>query len=141
MLTARVLPSAVGDTMFANQYRSYEALSEPMRTFIDGLEAVHRRRFEDGVEEAVHPVAPAHRITGRRTLFVNRNYTVGIDGMAEEEGKAILEFLYTHSSRNEFTCRHHWAMGDVVVWDNFSVLHCVIGDVAEPRLLHKATMK
>lgn len=140
MLTARVLPTAGGDTLFSNQYRAYEALSESMRAFIDGLAAVHRRRFKDSVEEAIHPIAPVHPVTGRRALFVNRDYTVGIDGMSDEESKAILELLFVHSSRNEFTCRHHWAMGDVVVWDNLSVLHCVIGDVNEPRLLHKATM-
>jgi taurine dioxygenase len=146
MLAARVLPPAGGDTMFANQHAAFEALSPAMQGIVAGLRAVHRRVARDGEgrvvehDEAVHPVAPRHPVTGRRALFVNRDYTVAIDGFTAAESAALLEFLYTNSSRPEFTCRHRWDMGDVIVWDNRSLLHCVVGDATGPRLLHKATM-
>ncbi len=146
MLVARQLPLSGGDTMFANQHAAFEALSSPMRTFVSTLRAWHRRiaRDADGrvkeLDEAIHPVAPHHPVTGRPALFVNRDYTVGIDGLSAPESDAVLQFLYAHSARPEFTCRHRWRMGDVVVWDNRSLLHCVVGDATGPRLLHKATM-
>jgi len=110
------------------------------------LRAWHRRvaRADDGrvveLDEAIHPVAPRHPVTGQRALFVNRDYTVRIDDFTAAESAALLEFLYAHSCRSDFTCRHRWRMGDVVVWDNRSLLHCVVGDATGPRLLHKATM-
>jgi len=146
MLVARLLPPAGGDTMFANQHAAFEALSPPMQHIVAGLRATHRRVAHDGEgrvvehDEASHPVAPVHPVTGRRALFVNRDYTVAIDGFAAAESEALLGFLYAHSARPEFTCRHRWAMGDVVLWDNRSLLHCVVGDATGPRLLHKATM-
>ena len=146
MLVARVLPPSGGDTMFANQHASFDALSPAMQEIVTRLRAVHRRvaRDADGRivehDEAIHPVAPRHPVTGRRALFVNRDYTVAVDGFAPAESDALLEFLYAHSARPEFTCRHRWDMGDVVLWDNRSLLHCVVGDATGPRLLHKATM-
>ena len=146
MLVARVLPPSGGDTMFANQHAAFDALSPSMQEIVTHLRAVHRRiaRDADGRvvehDEAIHPVAPKHPVTGRRALFVNRDYTVAIDGFTATESAALLEFLYTHSARPEFTCRHRWDMGDVVLWDNRSLLHCVVGDATGPRLLHKATM-
>ena len=69
-----------------------------------------------------------------------QDYTVAIEGFTAPESDAMLAFLYAHSVRPEFTCRHRWTMGDVVLWDNRSLLHCVVGDATGPRLLHKATM-
>jgi taurine dioxygenase len=146
MLVAKVLPPAGGDTMFANQHAAFEALSPPMQGIVVGLRAVHRRVARDSEgrviehDEASHPVAPIHPVTGRRALFVNHDYTVAIEGFAPAESDALLALLYAHSARPEFTCRHRWAMGDVVLWDNRSLLHCVVGDATGPRLLHKATM-
>jgi taurine dioxygenase len=146
MLVARVLPPSGGDTMFANQHAAFEALSPAMQQIVAGLRAMHRRVLRDADgrviehDEAVHPVAPRHPVTGRRALFVNRDYTVGIDGFTPAESDALLGFLYEHTARPEFTCRHRWDMGDVIVWDNRSLLHCVVGDATGPRLLHKATM-
>jgi len=146
MLVARVLPPSGGDTMFANQHAAFDALSPAMQSIVVGLRAVHRRvaRDADGRvvehDEATHPLAPQHPVTGRRALFVNRDYTVAIEGFTAAESDAMLAFLYAHSVRPEFTCRHRWTMGDVVLWDNRSLLHCVVGDATGPRLLHKATM-
>jgi taurine dioxygenase len=146
MLVARVLPPSGGDTMFANQHAAFEALSPAMQAIVTQLRAVHRRvaRAADGrvveQDEAIHPIAPKHPITERRALFVNRDYTVAVDGFTPTESDALLAFLYAHACRPEFTCRHRWDMGDVVLWDNRSLLHCVVGDATGPRLLHKATM-
>ena len=146
MLVARVLPPSGGDTMFANQHAAFEALSPAMQDIVVGLRAIHRRVARDSEgrviehDEAIHPVAPRHPITGRRALFVNRDYTVAIEGFSQPESDALLTFLYVHSVLPQFTCRHRWAMGDVVLWDNRSLLHCVVGDATGPRLLHKATM-
>jgi taurine dioxygenase len=146
MLVARVLPPSGGDTMFANQHAAFDALSPAMQDIVSRLRAVHRRvaRDTDGRviehDEATHPIAPRHPVTGRRALFVNRDYTAAVEGFTPSESDALLAFLYAHSARPEFTCRHRWAMGDVVLWDNRSLLHCVVGDATGPRLLHKATM-
>lgn len=146
MLVARVLPPSGGDTMFANQHAAFDALSPAMQEIVVGLRAVHRRVARDSEgrvierDEATHPIAPRHPVTGRRALFVNRDYTVAVEGFTPSESVALLAFLYEHSSRPEFTCRHRWTMGDVVLWDNRSLLHCVVGDATGPRLLHKATM-
>ena len=146
MLVARLLPPSGGDTMFANQHAAFDALSPAMQQIVTGLRAIHRRVARDGEgrvvehDEAAHPVAPRHPVTTRRALFVNRDYTVAIEGFTPSESDALLDLLYAHSARPEFTCRHRWAMGDVVLWDNRSLLHCVVGDATGPRLLHKATM-
>jgi taurine dioxygenase len=146
MLTAVTLPEAGGDTMFANQHLAFETLSATMQGVAVQLRAQHRRSLPDHRtnvvehDEAVHPIAPHHPVTGRRALFVNADYTVGIDGMTAEESRPLLEFLYRHSVRPEFTCRHRWSPGDAVLWDNRSLLHAVVGDPTGPRLLHKVTM-
>jgi taurine dioxygenase len=146
MLVARLLPPSGGDTMFANQHAAFDAMSPAMQDIVVGLRAIHQRVARDGEgrviehDEATHPVAPAHPINGRRALFVNRDYTTAIEGFTTSESDALLAFLFAHSCRPEFTCRHRWAMGDVVLWDNRSLLHCVVGDATGPRLLHKATM-
>lgn len=146
MLVARTLPPSGGDTMFANQQAAFRALSPALADFVTGLRARHRRVGRDASgssvvsDEALHPVAPRHPATGVRGLFVNRDYTVDIAELAPDESSALLSFLYQHMVRPEFTCRHRWSMGDVVLWDNRSVAHCVVPDATGPRLLHKATM-
>jgi taurine dioxygenase len=146
ILVARRLPAAGGDTMFANQHLAFDRLSPTMQGVVSSLRAVHRReaRDEQGTllteDEAAHPVAIRHPRSGRLALFVNRDYTVGIEGMARDESRPILEFLWQHASQMGFTCRHRWQPGDVVVWDNWSVLHRVVDDATGDRLLHKVTV-
>jgi taurine dioxygenase len=146
ILVARVLPAAGGDTMFSNQHLAFERLSPALQDVLAGLRARHSRVVvrPDGSTvsfgEAVHPVAPRHPLTGRRALFVNADYTTSIDGMTEEESIPLLHYLYGHACRPELTCRHQWSAGDVVLWDNRSLLHCVVSDVEGDRLLHKVTV-
>jgi taurine dioxygenase len=149
MLLARRLPSAGGDTMFANQYLAFEALAAPIRDMLMQLRALHSgegmyRRLgldPDKAPRNVHPVVRTHPETGRRCLFVNRIWTRRIEGVSDEESKVLLEFLYEHSARPEFTFRHRWSEGDLLLWDNRSTLHYAIRDYgAEFRTMHRATI-
>jgi taurine dioxygenase len=135
ILTPRILPPVGGDTMFSNQYLAFDALSPRLQEVLLGLKALHRGTSvaaEKGLSQSdvewVHPVVRVHPETGRRALYVNANYTKRFDGMTEEESAPLLQYLYRHSARPEFTCRHRWQPGDVVVWDNRAVLHALVGD-------------
>jgi taurine dioxygenase len=148
MLLARVVPNAGGDTMFANQYAAYETLSEGLKHTLHSLRAVHcgtELAKQAGVsQDAVthsHPVVRTHPETGRRSLFVNGNYTRHFEGWTEAESAPLLQYLYAHASRPEFTWRHHWRPGDLLIWDNRCTQHAVIGDAAgAERVLHRVTI-
>ena len=126
MLLAREIPPFGGDTMFANQYAAYEALSPAMQELLDPLRGVASSaladvsktredrmrdvgdaaaRTTDRVFEASHPVVRTHPETGRKSLFVNVAHTARFDGMTEEESKPLLQFLFQHQVKPEFTCR------------------------------------
>lgn len=148
MLLARTLPEAGADTMFANQHVAFETLSPALQRTLVGLRARHRgteRAADAGLAmvdvEHTHPVAPRHPETGRRMLFVNPDYTTGIDGWTPEESRPLLDFLYRWSTRSELTVRHRWSPGDFVLWDNRNLLHCVVADATGDRLLHKVTVE
>lgn len=151
----------LGDTLWASAAAAYEALDEDMRNRLDGLEATFslRRRFNkivaDGnrdaamtesqkekVPEVIHPVVRRHPVTGRKSIFVNEGHTSHVLGLPENESRDLLDFLWTHCRRPEFTYRHHWKPGDVVMWDNIPTQHIAICDYALPqrRLLHRTTL-
>ena len=152
-LYAIEVPPYGGDTMFANQYLAYESLSEGMRRLLDGLKAVHgarsyndeidrgsytdaramKLRFDDVMrraagQEVVHPVVRTHPETGRRALYVHPAYVLRFEGWSEAESRPLLEFLYAHSTRPEFTCRYRWMKGTLALWDNRCALHYPIND-------------
>ncbi len=151
-------PEVGGDTAFANLQLAYDNLSEPMRKIVDGLRAVHSaaRLFgskardpgnvmmkdmstEEGDAEVTHPVVRTHPGSGRRGLFVHAAYTQGLAGFEEEESKAILQFLYAHASRMEFTCRVRWQPHMVLVWDNRCTYHSAIADYDALRYIERVT--
>jgi taurine dioxygenase len=148
LLLARVIPPYGGDTMFANQYDAYAGLSDGLRATLDGLRAVHRGTelaAEAGIDASAvtssHPVVRTHPETGRRALFVNGNYTKHLDGWTEAESAPLLEYLYAEASRPEYTWRHRWQAGDMIIWDNRCTQHCVIGDTrGQERVLHRVTI-
>lgn len=141
-LHARQLPSTGGDTAFANQHYAYETLDEELRDRIEGLEAFHTGKvFGPDVEDSVHPIVRTHDETGQKALFVNPNFTKYIVGLPKEESDSILLQLFFHSSRPEFQYRHKWAVGDLVLWDNRSVMHYAIGDYDELRIMHRIVIK
>ena len=149
------VPPYGGDTMFANQYLAYEALSPTMKTLLNGLRAVHsdigiagpqasrnklrstKNRDDDAWRETrnSHPIVRTHPETGRKCLFVNASYTVGIEGMTATEGKALLDFLLEHGNRPEFTFRFRWQKGSIAFWDNRSTKHIALGDTGPFRRL------
>ena len=149
------VPPYGGDTMFANQYLAYEALSPTMKKLLDGLRAVHsdigiagpqasrnklrstKNRDDDGWREtrSTHPIVRTNPETGRKCLFVNASYTVGIEGMTAAEGKPLLDFLLEHGHRPEFTFRFRWQKGSIAFWDNRSTKHIALGDTGPFRRL------
>lgn len=148
ILVARTLPPVGGDTMFANQYAAYDSLSEGMKRLLTGLHAVNQGTalaLESGLSEEdvmwTHPVVRTHPETGRKSLFVNADYTKRFEDMTEAESAPLLHYLYEQGSRAEFTYRHRWQEGDVLMWDNRAVLHAVIGDVGgAERSLHRVAV-
>ena len=142
ILHMRIVPPVGGDTLFASMYAAYEALSPHMQRYLDGLAATHdgepyyRGRYVDrGVDDrgksyprAVHPVVRTHPETGRRALYVNRMFTTRINGVAREEGEAVLAFLIAHCARPEFQMRFRWRPDSVAFWDNRCVQHQALWD-------------
>jgi taurine dioxygenase len=143
LLLARVVPPFGGDTMWSSGYLAYERLSEGLRATLDGLRAVHQGTelaASAGLDAesvtAVHPVVRTHPETGRKALFVNGNYTTRFEGWTVEESAPLLTMLYAQFARSDHTYRHHWQVGDLVIWDNRCTQHAVVGDAggAERRL-------
>jgi taurine dioxygenase len=148
LLLARVLPKVGGDTMFASAVKAFGSLSSGMQVMLRTLSAVHEGTSlaaDAGLDHeavvAVHPVVRTHPDTGGEALFVNDNYVTRIDGWTPEESQPLLEYLYGVIGRYENTYRHRWRDGDLVIWDNRSTQHAVVGDVAgEERVLHRVTI-
>lgn len=164
VLYAREVPAHGGDTLFANMYSAYEALSEGMRRMLDGINAMHsgrpygmggvpadlevsrsieiERNRPEADREVAHPVVRVHPVTGRRALFVNSIYTTRFEGMTDAESRPLLQFLYDHAVRPEFTCRLRWRANDLAVWDNRCTMHYAVNDYdGSRRLMHRTTIK
>jgi taurine dioxygenase len=151
--------------MFANQYLAYDALSPGMRRMLDGLTAIHSakhvygtgadndyarlgglsamkiRRSDTAHRETEHPVVRTHPETGRKSLYVNRNFTVRFKDMTVEESRPLLTFLYEHAVRPEFTCRFRWEANSIAFWDNRCVQHYALNDYnGQRRVMHRVTV-
>jgi len=162
ILYAREVPDCGGDTLFANMYLAYDALSPGMRRLLGGLQAVHSARRPYGPQsnyaaagdrsmrirlsnsaaaEIVHPVVRTHPETGQLGLFVNPVFTVRFAEMTEEESAPLLDWLYRHAVRPEFTCRFRWRQNAVAFWDNRCVQHYAINDYhGQRRVMHRVTV-
>lgn len=159
MLLAREIPPQGGDTLFANQYLAYEALSPTFQGLLDGLTAIHSSAKADvsktredriksgGTAEAgkdylsYHPAVRTHPETGRKALFVNVAHTERFDGMTEAESKPILDYLFQHQIRPEFTCRFIWSPGAIAFWDNRCAQHNPVNDYhGYRRIMHRITL-
>ena len=140
MLQIHILPPCGGDTMFSNMYAAYDALSDAMKTFLDGLSATHasehiyRGRYADRGQKdsdiafpsASHPVVRTHPQTGRKALFVNRTFTTRINELSEEESNAVLKMLFEHAESIQFQIRFRWSKNDMAFWDNRCCMHRAI---------------
>jgi taurine dioxygenase len=136
-----VCPTRGGDTLFTNQHLVYESLSAPMSDLVDGLSAVHTAAVFGHPEQAVeHPVVRVHPETGRRSLYVNRQFTSHIPQLRRAESDVLLAHLYSFSEQPQFQCRYRWAPGSVGIWDNRCAQHYAVNDYDEPRLIHRVTI-
>ncbi len=161
-LYALEVPSVGGDTMWSSMYAAYEALSDGMKALLADLHVVNSAaknkaslrmdHLEDGsmkgrdadqmeVKEAVHPAVRSHPETGRKSLYVSEAHAVRFDGMTVEESRPILDYLYDHAIREEFTCRFRWTAGTLAIWDNRCTLHYPLNDYhGHRRELHRVTI-
>jgi len=146
MLLAQELPAEGGDTLFADQHRAWDALPAALKTALEGRQAEHwylckyealraRNPYRpalsqeqvDSVKPVAQPVVRTHPETGRKALFVSEHFTTRILGLPEDESRALLDELFERSTRPEFVYRHRWAPGDMVFWDNRSLMHLAAG--------------
>lgn len=162
ILYARDVPVSGGDTHFASMYKAYDALSHGMKKTLDRLKAWHSSRhafgysvadsesYEDGrlanpdmaTQDSLHPVVITHPETGRKALYVNGDFTVRFDGWTKEESRPLLDYLYAHGSRPEFTCRFRWQKGSVAFWDNRATWHYAANDYhGHRRVMHRITLE
>lgn len=159
LLYAIELPETGGDTLFADMARAYSALPEATKARLADLRAVHdfqiaargsgtyhaaqlEPRDFDGQNRAVHPVVISHPETGRKAIFVSPGFTAAVLGLAPDESAALLAELQAHATRPEFVTRHKWRLGDLVIWDNRSLMHHAVVDYEGrgTRYLHRATV-
>jgi taurine dioxygenase len=158
LLVAREVPPYGGDTLWANMYAAYEALSPTMQRTLEGLRGVNSSALADvsktredrlrdsGAEDrtdylAEHPVVRTHPETGRKALYVNVAHTARFAGMTEAESRPLLQFLFEHSVRPEFTCRFRWQVGSLAMWDNRCALHNPVNDYhGFGRTMHRITL-
>jgi taurine dioxygenase len=145
------LPEVGGDTLFANQYMAYDALSAGMKKLIADLHGIHlsgTRRIN--VAEAgsarreevmklnppiAQPLVRVHPETGRKALYLGEKVK-RFDGMTEAESQPLIDYLNRHATRPEFVYRHQWRADDLLVWDNRCTLHQALGDFDETQIRH-----
>ena len=155
------VPEIGGDTMFANQFAAYDALSDGMKDLLDGLRVVHdfaKARYNSNKvgfaqpysDEAMkktppvaHPAIRTHPETGRKALYVSPGFSLNFVGMTKEESRPLLEFLYEHAINPRFIYRHNWRANDIVFWDNRSLMHYAVQDydhAVDRRHMHRTTI-
>jgi len=159
MLLAREIPPCGGDTLFANMYAAWEALSPGMQRMLSGLKGVNSstkadasKTREDRIKTdgaaaprsefvAEHPVARVHPETGRIALYVNPGHTVRFSGLTEDESRPLLEYLFQHQVKPEFTCRFVWQPASIALWDNRCAQHNPVNDYhGYRRIMHRITL-
>jgi len=164
VLYAHEVPAYGGDTMFANQYLAYETLSDGLKATLGGMRAMHSARksyglyspravanvqssmkihaTEDAHAEVDHPVVRTHVESGKKALYVHGIFTTRFQDITEEESAPLLNYLYSHAVRPEFTCRLRWEKGSIAFWDNRAVQHNAINDYhGQRRVMHRVTIE
>ena len=165
ILYALEVPPEGGDTLYCDMAGAYDALSDEMKDRIDGLKAVHSylprfmasRKMDEGFQkdgfvlseeqkaelaEVVHPIVRTHPENGRKALFINEGFTVRVEDMDENDGKALLSDLNTHATSDRFIYAHKWSVGDVVFWDNRVTMHKATEyDSQYARRMHRTTVQ
>jgi taurine dioxygenase len=142
-LHAVSLPDRGGDTQYINMHHAYDELPDKTRRRLDGLKAIHvyqsrhsARKLMDLSEESrgrlagavIHPIVRTHPESGRKAIYINPIRIDGVVGMAEAEALALLADLLEHATHPKYQYRHQWQPGDLLKWDNRSLLHKATGD-------------
>jgi len=163
ILHSKVVPPVGGDTLYADGYRAWEALTPAFQAMITPLRALHsaggpygEKGFyatekgrtgmtilpsADADKTWSHPLVRVHPVSGRTALFVNPIYTVGVEGMSVAESKALLDFLFRHSTSDEFVYRHVWSANMLTMWDNRCCQHNATGGYdGYARIMHRTTV-
>lgn len=157
------VPPFGGDTMWSNQELAFRTLSDGLQDTLRSLRVVHSAGWayaadgilartasgrsmqidttDDALVEQVHPAVPVHPVSGHEVLFVNPTYTVRFDGWSAADSAPLLQHLYTHSTRDAFTCRFRWTANTLAIWDNRSTQHNALNDYrGHRRELHRTTV-
>ena len=163
LLYGNVIPPVGGDTLFANQYAAWDALSPAMQALLRDKQGIHsaRRGYardgmygerdagrsmairygDDAMATQSHPIARVHPETGRTALYVSPGYTIGIKGLPDAEAQPLLMELFRHQVREDLIYRHRWQPGMLLMWDNRCVVHAATGGYdGHARLLHRITV-
>ena len=152
-LYAMEIPSVGGNTLFANCYKAWEMLPSDLQEKLQPLKAHNIYDYEsnplkrgDNIDpnapQYSHPVARLHPKTGKYALYVNRLMTDYIEGMDPEESDDVLQQLFEHSEKSEFTYEHVWRVGDLMIWDNRCAMHARTDfDPDERRMMRRITIK
>ena len=159
VLRAVQLPAYGGDTLWANMYAVYEALSPAIQRALEGLVAendymkisyttfddypdpeAELRKLRDRYPVARHPVVRTHPVTKRKVLYVTRNYTIAIDGLTPRESEVLLPYLFDIVRDPAYQCRFHWEPGSVAFWDNRATQHYAVPDYPGPRVMNRVVI-
>lgn len=157
ILYAIEVPPSGGDTSFCSMYAAYEALPEYLKKRIAPLKCVHdasrnsagmlRKGYRDVTDPretvgAVHPLVRTHPVTGRKALYLGRRRNAYIPGLSLDDSESLLDELWAHAVKPEFTWTQQWCVGDVIIWDNACTLHRRDSfDPSTRRLMHRTQIK
>ena len=155
---------SLGDTLFASTAHAYDTLDDAMKKRLASLTGVHSytKQFNERLEkkkqigeareglskdqlasvpDITHPVIRTHPVTGRKCVYVNEWFTIGIEGMPAKEGAALVQELHAHTTREEVVYRHKWRVGDLLIWDNPQTVHLATFDFTpDQRRLMRRTI-
>ncbi len=160
MTQAKITPPCGGDTCWISMTSAYDALSDRMKHYLEGLQAWHDmnapiaealrqnmvtyERYVAIVQKGqrhLHDMVKIHPQTGRKALFISPTYTTHIEGISTTESNALLGYLHTHCQNIKFMFRHRWHLGDMAIWDNRSVLHNAVLDYQpHQRRMHRISV-
>jgi taurine dioxygenase len=161
MLYSIETPSRGGNTLFANMYAAYDDLAEAMKRRIQHLVVRHHYGNRDDLDEVSrtaaskltgdqkgkmgwvrHRLVRTHYGTGRKALYAVSGSSFGIDGMQDDEAVQLLDELKAHALQEKYRYSHSYEVGDVVLWDDLSLLHsATLTDPSQPRTLWRITVK
>ena len=158
ILRGVIIPPYGGDTQWTNLETAYEGLSATLRSFVDTLRGLHRfappegqsptdeflRRNRERPLVSEHPLVRVHPATGRRSLYVSPLFLQSISGLAPRESRQLLDLLFEHVVRPEYTVRFRWEEGSIAFWDNSATAHLAPRDIYQldfDRQLYRVTLK